>query len=115
MPAPVLVAPVVAIPGVRLEPFRLVSSGRGCPACGDSVCFDPADCLHQLTSRSWGDCDWCEGSGWADEGAGSLWCDGCDGSGLEYGPGVCLTVNANAAARLASRIDALRALVGVAA
>ncbi|WP_405620046.1 hypothetical protein [Streptomyces sp. NBC_01508] len=87
MPASVvlaLVAPVsVPLPG----PVRLVRSGRGCPACLDSYCFNPAECLHFLMVNVWADCDQCDGSGWSEEGSLSLFCEGCAGSGLvEYWP-----------------------------
>ncbi|WNI18275.1 hypothetical protein [Actinacidiphila sp. ITFR-21] len=116
MPVSVVLAPVVALPATRLEPVRLVMSGRGCPACGGSYCFAPAECLSDLMSRAWGDCDWCEGFGWAGDDSLSVFCEGCGGSGLEeHDPGSLPRLGAAASARLAAHIDRLRALVGVAA
>lgn len=112
MPASAVFAPVVALPlAARPEPLRLVCSGRGCPACGGSYCFAPAECLRLLLSRPWGDCDWCEGSGWADDDCLSIFCEGCGGSGLEErdpaAPGV---LSERATARLSAHLDRLRAL-----
>ncbi|MER6222518.1 hypothetical protein ABT189_18485 [Streptomyces sp900105755] len=64
-----------------------ISLNRGCPACGNGRCVDPAECLFFLTSRPWGDCTWCAGSGWACESAPlynplAVFCEGCNGSGL---------------------------------
>lgn len=64
-----------------------VSYSRGCPACGEARCVDPADCLHFMTSRPWGDCTRCEGSGWASDSGPvcnpmSVFCECCAGSGL---------------------------------
>jgi hypothetical protein len=67
MPASAVLAPVVALPALRPGPVRLVMSGRGCPACGDALCKDPGACLLELSAHFWGDCDWCEGSGWSDD------------------------------------------------
>ncbi|MEU6916791.1 hypothetical protein [Streptomyces olindensis] len=66
-----------------------VSLRRACPACGSAQCADPADCLYFLTSRPWGDCIKCDGSGWAGEDRPfEVFCPFCLGSGLdEYVPG----------------------------
>ncbi|MFI8190426.1 hypothetical protein ACIF8T_16715 [Streptomyces sp. NPDC085946] len=52
-------------------------------------CVDPAECLYFLTSRPWGDCINCDGTGWAGEETPlGIFCDYCVGSGLnEYAPG----------------------------
>ncbi|MFB7245478.1 hypothetical protein ACFCYX_23830 [Streptomyces populi] len=72
-------------------PLRVhVSRQRACPACGDVKCANPAQCLYFLTSRPWGDCLKCGGSGWASEDSDPLeiFCRHCLGSGLdEYRPG----------------------------
>lgn len=65
-----------------------VQLARGCPACGDARCANPAECLFFLTSRPWADCEWCDGSGWASESAPAynplaIFCAGCNGSGLD--------------------------------
>ncbi|MFF3876472.1 hypothetical protein [Streptomyces sp. NPDC001978] len=72
------------------SPLRVhVSLRRACPACGDARCLDPAQCLYFLTSRPWGDCVKCEGSGFASEDSPlEIFCGYCLGSGLdEYMPG----------------------------
>ncbi|WP_432018825.1 hypothetical protein [Streptomyces sp. 1222.5] len=72
------------------SPLRVhVSLQRACPACLDVRCADPAECLYFLTSRPWGDCVKCDGSGWAGEDSPlEIFCGYCDGSGLnEYTPG----------------------------
>lgn len=63
-------------------------SGRACPACLETHCTDPAECLYFLISRPWADCTECDGSGWAEEDDYlALFCRICEGSGLnEYGP-----------------------------
>ncbi|MGW4343792.1 hypothetical protein ACWEL8_01640 [Streptomyces sp. NPDC004690] len=71
------------------SPLRVrVSLQRACPACGVTDCADPAECLHFLVSRPWGDCDRCAGSGWAgDSDPTGVFCGYCAGSGLtEYTP-----------------------------
>ncbi|MFG3234673.1 hypothetical protein ACGFZG_23300 [Streptomyces antibioticus] len=61
-----------------------ISLNRACPACGDARCFAPAECLFFLTSRPWGDCVKCDGSGWAGDDCDPLeiFCGYCGGSGL---------------------------------
>lgn len=63
-------------------------AGRGCPACEETRCAEPADCLWFLTSRPWGACPDCAGTGWAgEEDPCNLFCPWCAGSGLvEYAP-----------------------------
>ncbi|MFE6702851.1 hypothetical protein [Streptomyces sp. NPDC057718] len=57
--------------------------GRACPACEETRCVDPAECLYFLTSRPWADCSECAGSGWAGEDDHlSVFCWACNGSGL---------------------------------
>ncbi|MEU6852770.1 hypothetical protein ABZ901_22935 [Actinacidiphila alni] len=116
MPASAALASVIALPANRPEPFRLVRSGRGCPSCGDTFCDDPSDCLFLLTSRPWGDCDRCDGTGWGGEDSLSIFCETCVGSGAEErDPGTTPALNARAAARLADRIAYLRDRLGVVA
>jgi len=69
--------------------LRRVIAGRCCPACGERKCTDPADCLWFLTSRPWGACLDCAGTGWADESDPlNIFCPSCEGTGLvEYFPG----------------------------
>ncbi|QPP07032.1 hypothetical protein G4Z16_12230 [Streptomyces bathyalis] len=86
---------------------------RGCPACGESRCADPAECLYFLTSRPWGDCERCEGSGWADEltaMAFGIFCVFCSGSGLtEHSYASALgEISENARVRLEGYTDHLR-------
>lgn len=72
------------------SPLRVhVSRQRACPACGSTRCADPAQCLYFLTSRPWGDCVKCGGSGFAGEDSPlEIFCGYCLGSGLdEYMPG----------------------------
>ncbi|MFF2203772.1 hypothetical protein [Streptomyces sp. NPDC058145] len=72
------------------SPIRVhLSLQRACPACLEVRCADPAECLYFLTSRPWGDCTACDGTGWAGEEAPlEIFCGWCDGSGLnEYSPG----------------------------
>jgi hypothetical protein len=89
--------------------------GRGCPACGETRCADPVQCLHFLTSSKWGKCTECAGSGWATDSAASLFCEWCAGSGLiEYGDeGFVPTEDTTPrlTERLAARIEDLRAQV----
>ncbi|MEV0441069.1 hypothetical protein AB0I46_19250 [Streptomyces spectabilis] len=56
----------------------------------EGTCPDPVQCLEWLTSRPWGKCTICEGSGWASESGAysSLFCDWCHGSGLAEYDGV---------------------------
>lgn len=67
---------------------RRVIAGRCCPACGKGICGEPDDCLWFLTSRPWGACLDCAGTGWAgEEDPLNIFCPGCGGSGLiEYAP-----------------------------
>jgi hypothetical protein len=66
-----------------------VSLQRACPACLEIRCSEPAECLYFLTSRPWGDCVKCDGSGFAGEDSPlEIFCGFCDGSGLnEYSAG----------------------------
>lgn len=114
MPGSAVLAPVVALPAPAPKPFRIVRSGRGCPSCGDAFCLEPAECLYLLTSRPWGDCDRCDGTGWGGDESLSIFCETCTGSGAdERDPGTHPRLNERAAARLAARIDDLRARLAV--
>ncbi|MFJ2230456.1 hypothetical protein [Streptomyces halstedii] len=87
---------------------------RSCPACCETHCPDPAECLHFLTANPWGDCDSCTGSGWAGEASPSLFCVDCGGSGLmEYTVASLGTEGTSdrAKARHAAHIERLTALV----
>ncbi len=88
--------------------FVRSAPGRGCPVCTERRCADPAECLWFLTSRPWADCDRCVGTGWAGEDdVLSVFCRGCDGSGLvESGTD---EITDNAKALCAAYCDALRA------
>lgn len=69
---------------VQAAPARVVNL-RSCPACCETRCTDPAECLHFLAANPWDDCNSCAGSGWAGEESPSLYCEDCGGSGLmEY-------------------------------
>ncbi|MFD6991354.1 hypothetical protein [Streptomyces sp. NPDC059943] len=115
MPASAVLVPVVP-PAVPLpEHVTMVRSGRGCPACLDSQCFNPAECLHFLTAYPWSDCDMCDGCGWADEGSASLFCEICAGSGLVEHSCNSITpdeISDHAKARHATHVTRLRARVG---
>jgi hypothetical protein len=92
-----------------------VMAQRRCLACGDVMCADPAACLYIMTSRPWGDCDWCDGSGWASVSASianptAIFCAGCYGWGLEeYAPGTLAPeeISDNARKRLTRYVDHL--------
>ncbi|MEU4098545.1 hypothetical protein [Streptomyces sp. NPDC026673] len=89
-------------------------SGRGCPACGETRCAVPADCLYWLTSRPWGPCADCEGTGWAGELSPCIFCETCVGSGLEeYTPASLPAqgLSDRTQARFIAHIERLRALV----
>ncbi|MCX4603993.1 hypothetical protein OG402_26355 [Streptomyces anulatus] len=89
--------------------------GRACPACAETRCADPAECLHFLTSRPWADCSECAGSGWAGEDdCLSVFCWVCNGAGLEEHTArsiVHATVSARPHARLLAHIERLTAEV----
>lgn len=92
-----------------------VSLGRACPACMETRCADPADCLSFLTTRPWADCTICAGSGFAgDYAVLDVFCPICSGSGLnEYGPGEITPdeISASATALHAAHVTRLTALV----
>ncbi|MFF8709973.1 hypothetical protein ACF07T_00820 [Streptomyces sp. NPDC015184] len=91
MPASLIASQSVNV-SVRLsipEPVRStvarVVRVRSCPACCETQCPDPAECLHFLTTHPWDDCDSCTGNGWVGAGSHGLYCVDCGGSGLmEY-------------------------------
>ncbi|WP_406152691.1 hypothetical protein OH797_19375 [Streptomyces anulatus] len=89
--------------------------GRACPACAETRCADPAECLYFLTSRPWADCSECAGSGWAGEDdCLSVFCWVCNGAGLEEHTArsiVHATVSARPHARLLAHIERLTAEV----
>lgn len=89
--------------------------GRACPACAESRCTDPAECLYFLTSRPWADCSECAGTGWACEDDHlSVFCWACNGAGLvEHTTDsvVHATVSARTRARLLAHIERLAAEV----
>ncbi|MFJ7415059.1 hypothetical protein ACIQWZ_30305 [Streptomyces sp. NPDC098077] len=89
--------------------------GRACPACAETRCADPAECLYFLTSRPWADCSECAGSGWAGEDdCLSMFCWACNGSGLVEHTArsiVHATVSARPHARLIAHIERLTAKV----
>ncbi|MFF8911942.1 hypothetical protein ACF08M_01085 [Streptomyces sp. NPDC015032] len=82
---PVNASVVLSVPEpVQPAPARVVNV-RSCPACCETRCPDPAECLHFLTANPWGDCDSCAGRGWAGEESRAVYCEDCGGSGLmEY-------------------------------
>ncbi|MFF4482224.1 hypothetical protein ACFY1A_35210 [Streptomyces sp. NPDC001520] len=86
---------------------------RGCPACWETHCADPAQCLYWLTSRPWGPCDNCDGTGWGNESTMGAFCDGCCGSGLiEYAQGSLLSgISRELTDRLTAHVDHLRVRV----
>ncbi|SED90872.1 hypothetical protein SAMN05216489_04874 [Streptomyces sp. 3213] len=87
-----------------------VRLSRGCPACGESRCINPEECLTSLVSGHWGNCAECLGSGWG-EGL-SPFCEWCFGSGLdEYAPTADLaqSLTDHAKAQLDARVTDLRA------
>lgn len=89
------------------------SSTRGCPACTETRCSDPADCLHYLTVHPWADCDRCAGSGWAGDASVSVFCGFCAGSGLmEHTHGSApQEITVDAKARHAAHLARVRALL----
>ncbi|MFI6662056.1 hypothetical protein ACIBL8_41840 [Streptomyces sp. NPDC050523] len=97
-----------------------VSYRRGCPACGEAQCADPVECLYFLTSRPWGDCIRCAGSGWASESGPvfnpmAIFCDSCAGSGLMEHSDASIDpteINEGAKERHAALLARLTALVG---
>ncbi|MFG2850230.1 hypothetical protein ACGFZ9_06100 [Streptomyces mirabilis] len=93
--------------------MRLTVSRRGCPACGDSYCFNPAECLGFLTDRPWADCVECDGSGWAGDDSFAIFCENCAGSGLsEHTADTAQDeISDNAKTRLAVYVGALRTRV----
>ncbi|MFF8916889.1 hypothetical protein ACF08M_27110 [Streptomyces sp. NPDC015032] len=112
---PVNVSVVLTIPEpVRPAPARMVNA-RSCPACCETRCPDPAECLHFLTANPWDDCDSCAGRGWAGEESRSVYFEDCGGSGLmEYTAASIGTkgVSDQARARHAAHIERLTSLVG---
>ncbi|CAL9500780.1 hypothetical protein SUDANB105_03412 [Streptomyces sp. enrichment culture] len=92
-----------------------ISLQRACPACLGVRCADPAECLYFLTSRPWGDCIKCDGTGWAGEDSLlEIFCGYCDGSGLnEYTPGTITPdeISDRAKERLAAYIARLNEIV----
>ncbi|MFJ9726143.1 hypothetical protein ACIRP3_25640 [Streptomyces sp. NPDC101209] len=92
-----------------------IAHQRACPACGDARCSDPAECLYLLTSRPWGDCFKCGGSGYAGEDSPlEIFCRYCLGSGLdEYAPGAITPdqISEGAKTRHAAFVAYLAALV----
>ncbi|MER6638399.1 MULTISPECIES: hypothetical protein [Streptomyces] len=97
---------------------RRSALGRACPACLESRCAEPGECLYFLTSRPWADCSECAGSGWAGEDdCLSIFCWVCEGSGLnEFDPGqiTASEISDRAKDRHSAHIGRLSALVGAA-
>ncbi|MFE6973613.1 hypothetical protein [Streptomyces sp. NPDC057682] len=87
---------------------------RSCPACCETQCLDPAECLHFLSKNAWDDCDSCTGTGWAGQESPSLFCVDCGGSGLmEYTAASLKSedISVRGKARHAAHIERLSALV----
>lgn len=94
-------------------PARVVNV-RSCPACCETQCTNPAECLHFLTANPWADCDSCAGSGWAGEESPSLYCGDCGGSGLMEYTAASIGIegaSARARARHAAHIERLHAQI----